>query len=103
MNVEIVNSNTGSNAYISYTTPQRGTKPATNRIYMFWLERIEQTHEMNGQVIQSQTYQHFYARNYISGKISLTGRVRTQDAYDALAEFVRSHQLLMINTSGGAN
>jgi hypothetical protein len=102
MKVEIVNSHRNANAYISYVRPSVNGD-STNRIFSFWLERLEQTHEINGQVIQAQTYQHFYARNYISGKLALTGRVKTQEDYDQLAEFVRSHQLLMVNTSGGAD
>lgn len=103
MRTESVISHKGANAYLSYVVPAKGQIPATNRTYTFWLETLEQGHEMSGSTAQSQTYQHFYARNYVSGPIQLTGRVKTQTNYDVLAEFVRAHQTLMVTTSGGAN
>lgn len=103
MDTEVVARHNGANAYLAYTRPAKGGRPAINRWFTFWLDSIEQTHEMAGNNSQAQTYQHFYARNYINGPIQIKGRVADQELYDKLAEFVRVHQVIMVTTSGGAN
>lgn len=103
MNIETVVNLKGANAYFSYIAPGKGKVPSVTRSFLFWLEIMEQGHEMAGTSHQSQMYQHFYARSYVGSAVSLTGRVKTQEQYDLLGEFVRSHQLTMVSASGGAN
>lgn len=103
MNTETVVSVVGANAYLAYVAPGKGKAPSVARSFLFWLEVIEQGHEMSGSMAQSQLFQHFYARSYVGGPISLTGRVKTQEQYNLLGEFIRTHQLTMVSASGGSN
>lgn len=76
---------------------------STTRIYQFWLEEIEQRHSLSGTSAQSQFFQHFYAKSYAPDPLQVTGRVRDQKQYDALAEYVRDHQILLVSTRGSNN
>jgi hypothetical protein len=64
---------------------------------------VNQTHELSGSPYQSQYYQHFYGRSYAPGPVGISGRVPTQAHYNRLAEFIRTHQLLLINQPGASN
>lgn len=76
-----------SNAYLRYSG---GTFP-------LWVMGLEQIHELAGSTAQAKTYQHFYPRSYFPGAMMITGRVRNQKMYDDLAEFIRGHQLALVN------
>jgi len=76
-----------SNAYLKYAG---GTFP-------LWVMGLEQVHELAGTTAQSKTYQHFYPRSYFPGAMVITGRVRNQAMYDDLADYIRGHQLALIN------
>jgi hypothetical protein len=87
------------NAYLRYWDTATGQFV---RRYL-WVMEVEQTHELSGSTYQSQYYQHFYGKSYAPGPVTVNGRVPTQAHYDALAEFIRKHQLLLINQPGASN
>jgi hypothetical protein len=68
-----------------------------------WVMEYSQSHDLAGDISQSKWYRHFYPRSYSPGAITVTGRVRTQQRYDQVTEFVRQHQELMIQRAGYSN
>lgn len=97
MQTEIVSSPPGANAELSYVTPDRV------RVFRFWLYEFEQGHSLNGSTQQSKLYQHFYAKSYAPSPVSITGRVKDQSQYDLLAQYIRDHQVLLVNAVGRDN
>lgn len=90
-------------AALTYTIPAHAGKAAKVRVFRFWPETLEQTHGLTGTKSQSHTWQHFYSKNYAGGQLHITGRVRYQEQYDQLAQFIRDHQFLMVTQIGASN
>jgi len=90
-------------ANLSYTIPAHSGVNAKLRVFRFWPETLEQAHGLTGSKSQSHTFQHFYSKNYSAGQLHVTGRVRYQEQYDQLAQFIRDHQFLMITQIGASN
>jgi hypothetical protein len=88
---------------LSYTIPAHAGVKSKLRVYRFWPEILEQTHGINGSKSQSHTWQHFYSKNYAAGQLQITGRVRYQEQYDQLAQFIRDHQFLLVTQIGASN
>ena len=85
------------NAYLQYRLANgRST-------YRMWVMDIQQTHNLAGMSAQSKMFQHFYPKSYSPGAIDVTGRVRTQEDYDSLADYIRKHQLLLVSGGGFSN
>jgi hypothetical protein len=68
-----------------------------------WVMEYSQTHDLGGSSQQSKWYKHFYPRSYAPGTITVSGRVRTQQRYDQVVEFIRGHQETMIQKAGSSN
>lgn len=90
-------------ATLTYKVPAHNGRPAKVRVFRFWPETFEQTHGLTGSKFQSHTWQHFYSKNYTAGQLHITGRVRYQEQYDQLAQFIRDHQFLMVTQIGASN
>lgn len=68
-----------------------------------WVMEYSQEHSLGGSSSQSRWFKHFYPRSYSPGAITVTGRVRTQQRYDQVSEFIRDHQQVMIQRAGYSN
>jgi hypothetical protein len=82
-----------ANAYLRYD----------NKRFPLWVMQLAQPHELAGSLSQSKTFQHFYPRSYFPGALTITGRVRNQDMYNDLSEFIRGHHLALMADSPATN
>lgn len=71
-----------------------------HHVHTLWIEAISQPHQVTGSRAQSVHQSHWYPRSYAPGDISITIRCRTQLDYQHLANFVRLHHRLMLETPG---
>lgn len=86
------------NASLSYTPSGRATQTLE-----LWIMNYAQPHTASGTAQQSKMYKHFYPSNYAPGALTVNGNVRTQDDYNNLAEFIRTHHEVLVNSSGQTN
>lgn len=73
-----------------------------NKLYLhtLWVTIIEQPHTISGSRQQSMHRAHWYPRSYQPGDLQITIRCRTQRDYQRLANMVRLHHKVMMETPG---
>lgn len=71
-----------------------------HHVHTLYVTGIEQPHQVSGTRVQSQHTAHWYPRSYQPGDIQVTIRCRTQLDYQHLANFVRLHHRLLLETPG---
>jgi len=70
-----------------------------------WIEKLTQDNGIEGQSYQSRFTRHFYPRYYSPGNLSVSCITNSQEKYQEMAMFIRSHHKFMANlpTSTYAN
>ena len=84
----------GANATLSFVLGK------TRYTHALWVTSLEQPHQLQGTTQQSRRTQHFYPTSYSPGNLDIKGRCYTTEEYQALANFVRYHQEVMIDSPG---
>jgi len=64
--------------------------------FYLWVNEYSQAHAVGGSNAQSKMFQHFYPKNYSPGTVSVIGRVRDLHTYERLGEFIRAHQITIL-------
>jgi hypothetical protein len=72
-------------------------------IHKFWVMSYTQPFQLSGEEAQSKRFRHFYAKNYMPGDMTVVGRTPHQEGYNALAEFIRAHHMVLMNDPGANN
>ena len=66
-----------------------------------WVDVVSQTNQLSGESSQSRMTKHFYPRAHMPGNYVIEGTCESQSAYAKLAQFIRKHQLAMMNQPVG--
>jgi hypothetical protein len=69
-------------------------------IHTLWVEQLEQPHQVTGSRHQSLHVNHWYPKSYAPGNLTITVRCSSQRDYQHLANFIRRHHRLMLETPG---
>jgi len=75
-------------------------KDNVHYVHTLWVETLSQPHQINGSGHQSMHMNHWYPKSYAPGNISLTVRCKHQADYQHLANFIRLHHRLLLETPG---
>ena len=86
----------GTNARLVFWVPEKG-RPYQHSL---WVEEVAQTFGVSGSRQQSRKAAHFYPRSMQQGMIQVTGRERSQESAQFLANFIRKHHESMISRPG---
>lgn len=86
------------NAHLRYTDENN-----KNHYYYLWVMDYDQPFELAGSEEQSKKYQHFYAKSYAPGDMTVTGRSPYQTEYNNLAEYIREFHWRLINATPASN
>jgi hypothetical protein len=71
--------------------------------FEFYLMSYTQPFQLAGSHSQSRRFQHFYAKSYAPGDMSITGRSVHQTQYNNLAEYIREFHNRMLNATPASN
>jgi hypothetical protein len=70
----------------------------SNKIKYLWIKRISQENSLEGKNYQSSQTRHFYPRVYAPGNLVVEGLADSQEDYQDLATFIRTHQKFISST-----
>lgn len=86
------------NAHLHYKDEHK-----KNHYFYLWVMDYDQPFVLSGAEEQSKRYQHFYAKSYAPGDMTVSGRSPYQTQYNNLAEYIREFHNRLLNHTPASN